>query len=124
METNSATFEIKENILFIKIKQDACMDLEAVVEAVETRKKIQGQNKMLVLVDNRGIWQLTKEAQQYSTRKEVGELSLAMAIISGSFLPARLMANFFIKFNKVHCPTKLFKTEEKALEWLKTQTIK
>lgn len=73
---------------------------------------------MLVLVDNRKIWQISEAANKYSVSKEVGDLSIAMALLSGSSLPTRLISNFFIKFNKLHCPTRMFKSEEKARKWL------
>ncbi len=118
IETATMTLEIKEDIVYIFVKNDADLDLDAVVEAVEERKKLQNGKKMLALVDNRAIWQISEEANKYSVSKEVGELSIAMAILSGSTLPTRLISNFFIKFNKLHCPTKMFSSEEKALAWL------
>lgn len=120
IETSTIIFEIKDDIIYIIIKADVDMDLDAIKEAVEARIKIQDNKKMLTLVDNRGIWQITKEANEYSSSKEVAELSIATAVLSDSSLPKRLMANFFIKFNKLHCPTKLFSSEEKAIEWLNT----
>ncbi len=99
---------------------DANVDIDNVKEAVSARRKLQEGRRMLVLVDNRKVWQVTKDAQAYSASKEVGELSRAMAILSGSSLPARLIANFFIRFNKVHSPTKMFKSERSAIKWLES----
>ncbi|MBL4593591.1 MAG: hypothetical protein JKX68_07230, partial [Flavobacteriales bacterium] len=53
-------------------------------------------------------------------KKEVVDMSIAMAILAGTSLPATIIGNFFIKFNKPAVPTKLFKSEEKALAWLET----
>jgi len=118
IETSTLTLEIKGDILYMGVKDDADLDLDAIMEAVEARKKIQNGTKMLALVDNRKTWQISKEANEYSLQKEVGDLSIAMAILSGSSLPTRLIGNFFIKFNKLHCPTKMFSSEDKALAWL------
>lgn len=118
IETSTIILEIKENIIYIIIKKDADIDLEAIIESVEARKKLQGGKPFLALVDNREMWQLTKEANDYSVSKEVGELSIAMAVLSDSTLPRRLIANFFIKFNKQHCPTKIFNSKKSALKWL------
>ena len=120
IETSTLTLEIKGDILFMVVKDDADLDLDAIVESVKARKKIQNGKKMLALVDNRKTWQISKEANEYSVKKEVGELSIAMAILSGSTLPTRLIGNFFIKFNKLHCPTKMFSNEDKALAWLES----
>jgi len=118
IETLIATLEIKDDILYLILKKDANVDLEGVVETVDARKVIQQGKPMLVLVDNRKVWQVTKEAQAYSYSKEVGELSLAMAILSGVSLPVMLISNFFMRFNKNHSPTRIFSDEDKAIEWL------
>lgn len=34
-------------------------------------------------------------------------------------LPQKIVGNFYLKFVKPQVPTKLFRTEEKAIEWLK-----
>jgi hypothetical protein len=120
IETSTIVLEIKEDIIYIIIKENADIDSQAIIEAVEARKKLQENKPFLAFVDNREMWQLTKEANDYSVSKEVGELSIAMAVLSDSSLPRRLIANFFIRINKSHCPTKLFNSEEKAIEWLNT----
>lgn len=120
IETSTVFMEINDGILFIVVKEDADLGIDEIKEAIEARKKIQGKNPILTLVDNRKVWQLTKEASQYSSSIEVARLSKAMALLSDTSLAARLIANFFIKINKQHVPTKLFKSEEKALSWLNT----
>jgi hypothetical protein len=120
IETSIVILEIKEDIIYITVKKDASIDIADIIESVEARKKLQGNKPFLALVDNRNMWQLTKQASDYSASKEVGELSIAMAVLSDSSLPKRLMANFFIRINKSYCPSKLFSSEEKALEWLNT----
>ncbi|NQX98298.1 MAG: STAS/SEC14 domain-containing protein, partial [Flavobacteriales bacterium] len=62
----------------------------------------------------------SKESREYGAKKEVSGLSSAMAILAGKSLAAILVGNFFIRFNKPVTPTKIFKREEKALEWLAT----
>lgn len=118
IETSIATLDIKDDILYLILKKDANVDLETVIETVEVRMEMQGGKKMLILVDNREVWQVTKEAQVYSSSNEVGELSIAMALLSGASLPVMLISNFFMRFNKLHSPTKIFRDEEKAIEWL------
>lgn len=118
IETSTIFMEIKDEVLYIIVKKDADLDIDEVKEAVEARKKLQGNKPILTLVDNRELWQLTKEANRYSASVEVATLSKAMALLSETSLAARMIANFFIKVNKQHVPTKMFKSEEKALKWL------
>ena len=104
----------------MRAKQDADFTLEVTIEGIEARKTLLGGRKFPVLIDMRLMSEVSEEARKYSATKETTELYLAMAILSGKSLPAKLIGNFFIKFNKPPIPTKLFKSEAKALTWLET----
>lgn len=117
-ETSVAELFVEDDILFMRAKPDADFDLEATMELVGVRKEIQSGKKMKVLMDTRKMFQVTKDAREYGARKEVTELSSAMAILAGTSLAATLVGNFFIRFNKPKTPTKMFKKEENALKWL------
>ena len=78
---------------------------------------LQNNQKMKILVDSRGLFNITKEARDYAAEDRHAELSIAMALVSDS-LPTKLMMNFFIKFNRPKTPTKMFTDVDKALEWL------
>ena len=118
IETSIAHFYIEDDIVFMRSKKDADITLKATIESVNARRKLQNGKKMLMLVDTRDIWQVSSESRAYSTKKRVEDLTIAMALLPGSNMTTILIANFFIKFNKPNIPTKLFKTEEKAIEWL------
>lgn len=117
-ETSAASYHIENNILIMRAKQDANFTLEVTIEGIEARKKLLEGRKFPVLIDMRLMFQVAEEAREYSATKETTELYLAMAILSGKSLPAKLIGNFFIKFNKPPIPTKMFKSEKKALAWL------
>ncbi len=119
IETATAKYYIENDILFLRVKKDADFTLEAAIEGVKVRKEIQKGKKFPVLLDTRQMFQVSKEANEYGASKEVSELSLAMAILTGNSMAARIIGNFFIKFNKPFIPTKLFKKEENAVKWLK-----
>ncbi|MDB4533880.1 hypothetical protein N9242_03340 [Vicingaceae bacterium] len=118
IETSTAEYYIDADIFFIRAKQDADFTLEAVIEGVDVRKKMQQGKIFPVLMDTRLMFQSAKEANEYGASKDVSELSSAMAILVGTSMSARIIGNFFIKFNKPFVPTKLFNSEEKAIEWL------
>lgn len=120
IETDTASYYIEDDILFMRTKQDADFTLEAAIEGVDARKELQAGRKMLVVIDTSKVFQVSREAREYGAQKEVVNMSIAMAILPGTSLPATIIGNFFIKFNKPSVPTKLFKSEEKALEWLGT----
>lgn len=72
-----------------------------------------------VLIDVRnGRKNLSPEARSYAGKNNpYKHLKLAEALLINSF-PQRLMANFFMKFNKHHHPSKVFTREEAAVKWL------
>ncbi|MGB0887429.1 MAG: hypothetical protein ACPGSL_04850 [Vicingaceae bacterium] len=118
METATAKFYIEDDIIYMRAKKDADFTLEATKEGVEVRRVLQKNKPMLCLIDTRSVFQVSKESSAYGASKEVSELSIAMAILTGSSLATILIGNFFIKFNKPLIPTKMFKQEEKAIQWL------
>jgi len=120
IETSAASYHLENNILIMRAKPDANFTLEVTIERIEGRKKLQEGRKFPVLIDMRLMSEVSEEAREYSATEETTELYLAMAILTGKSLPAKMVGNFFIKFNKPAIPTKLFKKEDKALAWLET----
>lgn len=118
IETSAALYYIEDDIVYMRGKPDADFTLDAAIEGVNARRKLQQGKKMLVLIDTRKVFQVSKETREYGASKEVSELSAAMAILAGSSLAATIIGNFFIKFNKPFSPTKMFKKEENAIKWL------
>lgn len=118
IETSIAYLLIEDDILFIKLKQDADLDKENVLEMIEARNLIQDGVPYLVLADVRKIWQANNEARKTAASEPMRKLNKAMAILTGS-LASKMLANFFIQFNKPKTPTRMFTSEEKAIEWLK-----
>lgn len=120
IETSTAFYYIEDNVLFMRGKKGADINLHEAIKGVEARKKLQQGEKMLVLIDTSKVFQSSKEARDYGAKKEVTDMSLAMAILAGNSLASIMIGNFFIKFNNPAIPTKLFKSETDALEWLKS----
>ena len=61
----------------------------------------------------------TKEAREYSSSTAtLGRVAEAIVISS---LAVRLMGNIYIHFHKPGVITKMFESEQKALEWLREQ---
>jgi len=120
LEIETASYHLDNDMLYMRIKENADISLEAAIEGVNTRRKLHGDKKVLLLVDMRLVGEVHRDARAYAAKKEVEEMNKAMALLTGKSLPAKIIANFFIKVNKPRVPTKLFKDEKKAVEWLKT----
>ena len=70
-----------------------------------------------VLTDASNFFSTTSELRQLLASKEFTDLRFATAIVTQS-IANKIIGNFFIKVNKPASPTKLFSSEELALEWL------
>ena len=111
------SFDASERLLYMKIHAGAEIELENAIENYDTAQLLVGGIKHLLLVDGRADVYLSKEAKIYSAQKKHNS-PIAMAVIVSS-TANRLLGNIYINFNKPEVPTKLFSTEEKAIEWLK-----
>ncbi len=120
IEIETASYRLEEDLLFMTIKNDADITLDAAIEGVSARKKLQGNKKILLLVDMRNVGQVHRDARAYAAKKEIEGMNKAMGLLVGKSLPATIIGNFYIKFNKPNVPTKLFRSKEKALSWLET----
>ncbi|MFT5777812.1 MAG: putative regulator of amino acid metabolism with ACT domain [Crocinitomicaceae bacterium] len=120
VESETAKYFIENDILNIVYKDVVIVELSHVMDNLALRLEFQKGKKMLVLADVSGVWDYTVEAQEFITKKPVNDLAIAYAVVTGKSMPIRIMANFFVKFNKSTVPTKLFSTKEKALDWLET----
>jgi hypothetical protein len=65
---------------------------------------------------------ITKEARDNAVKIEDVSMIGASAVIATS-LPYKLIANFYLKFNKPKRPFKVFSNEDDAVAWLQTLSI-
>lgn len=117
IDTSVGSHFIQDNVLHIIFKEGADVCIDCMKESKKARLLLQSNQKMKILVDSRGLFNITKEARAYAAEERHARLSIAMAIVSDS-LPTRLLTNFYIKFNRPKTPTKMFTNKNKALEWL------
>lgn len=92
-------------------------DLDDARENVRTAIEISGGAKVPHLIDMRLIRNQTREARAYYAGPETAEAISAVALLIGSPL-SRAIANFFLGLNKPMMPTRLFTSEEEAIDWL------
>lgn len=118
-ETETAIFYYEDGILNINLKEDADVKIEDAQDNLKARKAFQSEEKVKVIADISKVWQVSKDARAFYATKQVTDLNIAMALITNS-LTSKILANFFMKFNKPATPTKMFKSKEKALTWLET----
>jgi hypothetical protein len=108
-----------DGILRITIKKGAEIDTEEAAENHRLSKKLASGRKYLTLVLAEGDFEVTPEARAFSAMHSSSKEQLAMAFVTTS-LPQILIGNFYVKYNKPATPVSMFRSEEGAMEWLRS----
>lgn len=111
------TWMSADGIACTKVKSNAEIVLE---DAMENSKVVNGfyvNRKYPLLIDARGIKSITREARSFFTTNGRETNTMAFAILIDSSV-SKVVGNFFLGINKPAVPTKLFLSENEALEWL------
>lgn len=108
-----------DGLVLVKVKGNDEINVENVVEVVSTLEKF-GNGKKFPLLIVVGEYTLpSPEARTYIATPESNPFASAEAYVIQSF-SQKLVGNVYLSLNKPARPTKMFNTEEKAVEWLKT----
>jgi hypothetical protein len=91
-------------------------EARAMIAAIARLRK---EDLLPVLIDASPLKSVESEARKFLAGEETTRCTLACAFLVQS-TPSRIIGNFFIRFNKPPFPCRLFKSENEALQWLKT----
>jgi hypothetical protein len=94
--------------------------VQTLADAQENMQAITALSKgqpCALLTDMRQIRSQDRAAREYYTRPENAKNLRAVALLIGSPM-SRVIANFFLGFNKPIIPTRLFTSEIEAVAWL------
>lgn len=112
-----------DNIVKVLFKENMVLDIPMQEKLYELYHEICKGKKYGFIFDAMDNVTITKEARENAIKLEKKSSSYASAAIANT-LPYRLIANFYLKFNKPAIPFRLFRKEEEALEWLAEQRKK
>jgi hypothetical protein len=87
------------------------------LQSLEVALRLTNRDIYLSLVTMDGHVSLTSEARSIGSSDRSLERLVAQAIVVNG-LPTRLLANFFIRFNKPQRPTQIFSNKQDAIAWL------
>ena len=114
---------------FVKLRSDGILQFdvknvdEITAEDIKTIDKaaeeIASGKKYPQLVMFKYFLNINSEAREYASTKESNKTNKASAFVVNN-IALKLVGNVYIAFNKPVVPTRLFDTEEKAVEWLNT----
>ncbi len=110
----------EEGIMHEVGHEGARVTLTSARREVAAMKRVAGGGRYPILVDIRRCRSVTRDARQYLSGPEAATCVSAVALLTASPL-TRIMANFFIGFNRGTFPTRVFTDESAALEWLRGQ---
>jgi hypothetical protein len=75
-----------------------------------------GKPALVLLVGN-ALTKVDQEAMDLSSSEEGLQYTIGDAMVVKS-IKERVLANFYLKFNRPKKPTKIFNSEEEAIKWL------
>ncbi len=118
-KTTGYYFDEDRKILFGSVLKGAEIEVEDAIEGFIARQKIlESKQPTPLILDIRKIEHISSEARQYSSRSTDGLLCLAIVVDSGY---SKIFGNYALFLNRPLIPTKLFTSEEKALQWVEKQ---
>lgn len=108
-----------DGLMEVKINANVEIDVNNVLEIVGAIKKIGEEKKYPILLIFGEYTLPTLEARNYVATAESNPYAIAEAYVIQSFTQ-KITGNIYLKINKPIRPTRLFNSEEDAVDWLKT----
>ena len=116
----SMIYLLKGDIVKMVPNENIEMDVKDLEEIQKIKFKMVGERKYAVLFVTPNMGVMTKEARAFVAGPLVNKNAVAKAIVIKN-LGIRMMASFFIKFNKPVVEHRIFDREAEALEWLQSR---
>lgn len=114
----STVFMRDDGLLQVNMHSDVLLEVEDAKQIVEAEGKLGGGKKLPVLHVVGKFLSLGTGVREYSAIEGTSFTSAEAYVINS--LPHRILGNFYMKVNKPTVPTRMFNTEEEAVEWLRT----
>ena len=104
-----------DGICRLKLTPRAHIGIEETRELFDIQNHVVGKAPIPVLFDMREIYSSTAEARIYAAQHAVDLQARAIAILDNSSIGA-ILAKIFMKLSKSYYPTKLFTSEDDAVD--------
>jgi len=116
LETETHLFWEEEGILCFKYKQPV-IDLDVARNGIAIRAKLTQNAQRLVFSDCSLVNNVTSEARIYYASVLTAKTTMALAVLAPNMI-TKVLAAFFLNFNRPKMPYKFFGTKQKAFQWL------
>ncbi|MEI6487490.1 MAG: hypothetical protein WCP52_00935 [Bacteroidota bacterium] len=113
----------RQGIVYITYIQGSIIDIEEKKEEREAVIRLTKGVKHPILFIFENMVTITRAAKEYSVKVEAETPFMAVALLAENFVHV-ISANFYLRFYNPNIPTKVFKTEVQATEWLLSEVAK
>ena len=105
----------QEGLLRMRVRANSTMLTGKDVSNLESLRKtlIEQDSAIFCLMDARGIKHVEREARRHKPHANTERLAVLIDSAVG-----RMLGNAFMAVVRPHCPTRMFTSEQKAVEWL------
>ena len=117
LENDHCRIWLSNGILIMEYKPGLVMNIDNAREMVSDRLKVSNGVTRPLLLRARNFISMDRATMKFYKTKEVVQHVTCVAFILDSAL-GTLAGNIFLTLEKPLVPTKIFKDEQKALEWL------
>jgi len=114
--TDKFSINLIDDVIFIKFFIHE-FDFDTIDEGVTKRLEITGKNSYPIFADIRTLKIITRDARERLAAPDAGQGVTAVAMLVNSQVQVVLF-NFFNAIYKSPTPSKLFRNQKKALQWL------
>jgi hypothetical protein len=108
---------MSNNLVYVLLKDNCNFDIPLQMRLLDYYREITNNTLMPFLFLVGENVSITKEARDNAVKIEDQSMLAASAVVVDS-LPYKLIANFYLKFNKPKRPYKVFSKQEEAINWL------
>ncbi len=120
LDFSEVNLQLKSNdIVYVTFKDNCNLDIPLQMRLLDYYYDITDGKLMHFIFMAAENVSITKEARDNAVKIEDQSMLGASAVVVDS-LPYKLIANFYLKFNKPKRPYKVFGKEQDAIKWLKT----
>lgn len=107
------------DVLEVEYQSGCVVDRKEALQVMEASRKFNnGKNRYTLISVTKDFFNMTPEARAtFADEMKRGFDVQKMALLVNS-LAYRIIANFFIRFDKPPVPTKMFNSRKEAIDWL------
>jgi hypothetical protein len=117
-ETRSASVELRDTLLVVRIRPDVRQTLEDARENIAACAELSRRGRPGLLLDIRRAVPLDPPVRHFYTGAVVIDVCSALALLVETNPLGRIMGNVYLRVASPGVPTQVFDRERKALAWL------